>query len=467
MKIFAVILSGGVGARLWPVSRELRPKPFMRLLDGETLLQKTFRRAASLPGVSEIVTVTNEELYFMTVDDYAGANSAGLQTSFILEPFSRNTAAAVAIAASAIAQRHGDNAIMLVLPADHLISLEEQFVEAVHRAAQLAADNYLVTFGIKPTAPETGYGYIEFDGHTVLRFVEKPSRERAEQYLESGNYLWNAGMFCFRAGALLQEMQAHAPAVMASVRECMDAGLPEQGPLRLDPQCFAQVPDISIDYALMERSARVAVVPCDIGWSDIGSWTALSAMTPADEYGNTAIGEVLWSDAENCHVQSEDRVIGVVGARGLVIVDTPDALLVADRHRVQDVKAIVAQLKERKHEAHRIHTVVHRPWGTYSVLSDGPHCKVKRLEVKPGAALSLQMHHHRSEHWIVVSGTAHATNGSELLVLHANDSTIIPLGQQHRLENKGDAPLVIIEVQTGGYLGEDDIVRFDDRYGRG
>ncbi|HEY5800223.1 MAG TPA: mannose-1-phosphate guanylyltransferase/mannose-6-phosphate isomerase [Burkholderiaceae bacterium] len=470
MTIIPIILSGGVGARLWPVSREMHPKPFMRLADGESLLQKTFARAAALPGVSEIITVTNRELYFKTEDDYRAVNSAGIATSFILEPFGRNTAPAIAMASLLAADVHGDDALLLVFPADHLISKHDAFEQAVDKACVLARDGHLVTFGIEPSAPETGYGYIEADGHSVKRFVEKPTLEKAQEYLASGRYLWNAGMFCFRAGTLLAQMEQHAPDVLAAARACMAASdrarKSKSIQIELDGATFKQAPDISIDYALMERSTEVAVVNCDIGWSDIGSWSAISDLVAVDERGNGVVGEVVLHDATDCYVQSADRVVSAVGVKNLMIIDTPDALLVVDRSRVQDVKQIVTQLKARSHEAYKLHRLVHRPWGTYTVLGEGTRFKIKRIEVKPGGTLSLQMHHHRSEHWVVVNGIAKVVNGDNEFLVRTNESTFIPAGHKHRLENPGKTDLVMIEVQSGEYLGEDDIVRFQDDYGR-
>ncbi len=470
MSIIPVILSGGVGARLWPVSRELHPKPFMRLADGASLLQKAFTRAAALPDVVDVLTVTNRDLYFKTEDEYRAVNTAGLPTSFILEPFGRNTAPAIAVAAAQVAFVHGEDALLLVLPADHLIADQHAFAHAVVQASQLARDGYLVTFGIAPNAPETGYGYIEADGCTVKRFVEKPNLVKAKEYVASGQYYWNAGMFCFRAGTFLAQMREHAPEVLTSALACLAASEKAQKSnsiqVELDIESFKCVPDISIDYALMERSSKVAVVACDIGWSDIGSWSAISDLVAVDERGNGILGEVLLHDASNCYIQSDTRVVSAVGVENLIVIDTADALLVVDRSRVQDVKQIVSQLKALSHESYKAHREVHRPWGTYTVIEEGVRFKIKRIEVKPGASLSLQMHHHRSEHWIVVSGMAKVINGQSEFLVNTNESTFIPAGHKHRLENPGVKDLVMIEVQSGEYLGEDDIVRFEDHYGR-
>ena len=470
MRLVPVILCGGAGSRLWPVSREHHPKPFIRLADGQSLLQKAFLRGAQLPGVDEVLTVTNRELFFKTEDEFREVNSNKIATSFILEPFGRNTSAAIAAAALHIAKTHGPGTAMLVLAADHLIADQSAFAAAVEVAMTLAQTGSLVTFGIQPEAAETGYGYIETNGSKVVRFVEKPSLEKAEEYLAIGNFLWNSGMFCFQAGAMLKAMQKHCPDILAATQTCLDQSRTAVGKafaeITLDPETFGAIPDDSIDYSVMERSDEIVVVPCDIGWSDIGSWSALGDLSPADEGGNRIDGEAQLHDVTNCYVQSSKRLIGAVGINNLIIVDTPDALLVADKSRAQDVKKIFAALKLKGHDAHKHHLTVHRPWGTYTVLEEDTSFKLKRIEVKPGGQLSLQMHHHRSEHWIVVSGNARVVNGDKELDLESNQSTYIPAGHKHRLENKGLETLVMIEVQCGSYLGEDDIVRFQDNYGR-
>ncbi|HET7731218.1 MAG TPA: mannose-1-phosphate guanylyltransferase/mannose-6-phosphate isomerase [Usitatibacter sp.] len=470
MRLIPTILCGGAGSRLWPVSRELHPKPFIRLADGESLLHKAFLRGARQAGAAEVLTVTNRELLFKTRDEYAEVNLAAMPTSFILEPFGRGTAAAVAAAALRVAAVHGEDAVMLVLPADHLIADEAAFAAAVAEASRLAQSGRLVTFGIRPEGPETGYGYIEASGRDVVRFVEKPTLEVARTYVESGRFLWNSGMFCFTAGTLLAEMEQHCPDVLQAVRACLERSTIAQGAgfsqLELEPESFARVPDISVDYALMERSRRVAVVPCSIGWSDIGSWSAIGDLTAPDAQQNRVEGRAFLHEVTSCYIRGEGRIVGAVGVDNLLIIDTADALLVAGRAHAQDVKQIFAQLKAQGHEAHRLHRTVHRPWGTYTVLEEGPGFKIKRIEVKPGASLSLQMHHHRSEHWVVVSGSAKVVNGERELTVATNESTFIPAGNKHRLENPGHHDLVMIEVQSGPYLGEDDIVRFDDKYGR-
>jgi mannose-1-phosphate guanylyltransferase len=488
MKLIPTILCGGAGSRLWPVSRELHPKPFIRLADGQSLLQKAWLRGVAMADVADTLTVTNRELFFKTEDEYreaAGNKHADIANSFILEPFGRNTAPAIVAAALHVSETHGADALMLILPADHLIADQPAFVDAVGQATSLAQQGYLVTFGIRPDMPETGYGYIETDqsaplmdgegsneqaGFRVKRFVEKPGIDKAREYVESGRYLWNSGMFCFSAGTLIKEMQAHSPAILSATRDCLQQSRRTEGKgytqINIDPDAFKQVPDDSIDYAIMEKSSNVAVVPCSIGWSDIGSWSALGDLTEADAQGNRIEGDVMLHDVSHCYIQSNQRLVGAVGVSNLIIIDTPDAMLVADRSRAQDVKHLYANLKSQSHEAYKLHTTVHRPWGTYTVLEEGPRFKIKRIVVKPMARLSLQMHHHRSEHWIVVSGMARVVNGDQELFVRINESTYIPAGHKHRLENPGVVDLVMIEVQSGEYLGEDDIVRFDDVYGR-
>lgn len=469
-KLIPTILCGGAGSRLWPVSREEHPKPFIRLADGRSLLQKAFLRGAQLQGTAEVLVVSNRELLFKMKDEFREIDQGLTPLSYILEPFGRNTAAAVASAALRVARTHGDGAVMLVLAADHLITDQDAFATAVSKAMTLAEGGKLVTFGIQPDAPETGYGYIEADGNQVLRFVEKPSLEVAKDYLVSGRFLWNSGMFCFTAGSILAELQAHCPEVLRGVQTCLDQSPQAEGKgfaqIELEADSFAAVPDISIDYAVMEKSSHVAVVPCHIGWSDIGSWTALGDLGKPDAAGNCIEGDVLLHNVSNCFIKSDERLVGAVGVDNLVIVDTPDALLVADKSHVQDVKHIYAGLKAQGHQAYKLHRTVHRPWGTYTVLEEGDRFKIKRIVVKPGASLSLQMHHHRSEHWIVVRGAARIINGDKDIFVSTNESTYIPAGHKHRLENPGVIDLVLIEVQSGEYLGEDDIVRFQDNYGR-
>lgn len=477
MNLIPVLLSGGVGSRLWPISREAHPKPFMKLADGQSLLQKTFLRAAQLPYVTEIITVTNRELLFKTEDDYSNVHKKNLNQGFILEPFGRNTAAAIAVAALHLRETHGTDAHMLVLAADHLIQDQVAFEAAVHNAMELSGQGWLVTFGIQPTHPETGFGYLEAGpalktgpGLRVARFVEKPDVNTAAQYLAAGSYFWNSGMFCFKVDTVLNELQEHAPELLAMAATSIAASRLAQASgyrcLTLDTHSFEAVPDISFDYAVMEHSERVVTVPCDIGWSDVGSWNTISELTAADSDGNRCNGEVLVHDASNNYVQSESRLTALIGVEDLLIVDTPDALMIAHKDRAQDVKHIVAQLKDSSHTLHRLHNTVHRPWGTYTTLEEGERFKIKRIVVKPKASLSLQLHHHRSEHWIVVSGMALVVNDEQTMMLAANESTYIRAGHQHRLQNPGVIDLIMIEVQSGDYVGEDDIVRIEDVYGR-
>lgn len=470
MQILPVIISGGAGSRLWPLSRDMHPKPFITLPDGSSLIGQTYRRAAALRGVERILTVTNRELLFLTSDVYADTKAPALENTFLLEPFGRDTAAAVALATNEVSEMQGEDTILLVLPSDHLIQDECAFALAVERAAKLAAQGQIVTFGIRPARAETGYGYIEVNGEEVRRFIEKPDAERAAEYLASGTTFWNSGMFCFAAGTMLEAMEAHCPDILAGVRAASTAArrLVSEGRtvLEVDAKEFAAVPAISIDYAVMEKVGNVSCVPVECGWSDIGSWAAISELVKADEDGNRATGETVIESSTNCFVHSESRLVGLVGVSDLLVIDTADALLVAHKERAQEVKLLYNNLKESNHEAARLHRTAHRPWGSYTVLEEGDRFKIKRIVVKPGASLSLQAHHHRSEHWVVVSGTALVVNGDEEILLSTNQSTYIPCGYKHRLENPGILPLVLIEVQSGDYLGEDDIIRFDDVYGR-
>jgi len=473
MLLNPIILSGGAGTRLWPVSRKAHPKPFMTLVDGESLAEKTFRRAMAVAEGGEIITVTSRDYYFYTRDLYNRIAGDESQHPFLLEPVGRNTAPAIALAAFYLAAKSGPDSIMLVLPADHLIKDENGFRLAVQKAAVLAQNGYLVTFGIHPTQPETGYGYIRrgaaitgSDGHKVAAFVEKPDAATALAYVASGEYEWNSGMFAFTAQTYLHALAEHAPDIHASVLQCWKGMNQNKLPLEIPQDLFEQCPGISIDYAVMEKARNTAVVGADIGWSDIGSWKAISELYESDAAGNRIHGKAVVVESYDCFVQSDKRLIAAVGVRDLVIVDTGDAVLVAHRDKAQDVKEVVNQLTSLEHESAVYHQTVHRPWGSYSILEDADDCKVKRLVVKPGQVLSLQLHHKRSEHWTVVRGTAKVRLGDREFLLRANESTYIPVGTQHRLENPGTEDVHLIEVQTGSYFGEDDIVRFEDIYGR-
>jgi len=471
--LLPVILSGGVGARLWPVSRQTLPKPFIELPDGGTLLQKTLQRAAALDGVGRVLTITNQECYFLTRDAYAAAN-VHVDHDYLLEPMGRNTAPAIAAAAWHAARHYGEDTVLLALPADHLIVNQACFSQAVACASALAREGWLVTFGIVPTRPETGYGYIEeghdriagTDARQVVRFVEKPDAHTAREYLESGCYTWNSGMFCFTAGSIITALREHASEVWAAVDRTLQESDLDAAPIALNEAAFALAPDVSIDYAVMEHAANMAVIRTEFDWSDVGSWRTVAELVEPDARGNRVNGETLLVDVENCYIQSESRIVAGIGLENLLVVDTPDALLVAHQSRAQDVKTLVKQLKHESPAVTDHHRTVHRPWGTYTVLEEGSNFKIKRIEVKPGASLSLQMHHHRSEHWIVVSGTAKVINGEQELLVGTNESTYIPAGHKHRLENPGVLDLVMIEIQSGQYLGENDIVRFQDIYGR-
>lgn len=469
------IIAGGSGTRLWPVSRHAMPKPFIRLQDGQTLLQKTLLRAAGVTHSEALLTVVNRELLFRFLDDYRALEQQG-QCELILEPFGRNTAAAVLLCALRVREMQGGPALLLVLPADHLIQDEQAFAEAVGRASELAQQGYLVTFGLQPEYAETGFGYIRTAealgnaGHRVAEFTEKPDLATAQKFVAGGKHLWNSGMFCMSADTLLAEAAEHAPDLLrqveASWAQVQRSSGTDHGQIELDADSFAAVGDVSIDVALMERSSRVAVVPCRLGWSDIGSWQAVSQLLPAGENGNRTQGEVMLHDVRNCYIDSPSRLTAAVGVEGLVVIDTPDALLIAREDRSQEVKVIAERLKAAEHPAFLGHLTSVRPWGTYTVLNDSDGYKIKRIVVRPGASLSLQAHHHRSEHWIVVSGTAEVVNGEHTFLLRTNESTFIRVGEKHRLSNPGLIELVLIEVQCGEYLGEDDIVRYEDVYGR-
>jgi mannose-1-phosphate guanylyltransferase/mannose-6-phosphate isomerase len=478
-KLVPILLSGGAGTRLWPVSREAHPKPFMQMADGQSLLQKTFVRAARLDGVDTIMTVTNREYFFKTRDDYdaLGKDDPAHSKTFLLEPLGRNTAPAVALSALWLSEQWGPDTVMLVLAADHLIEGDEAFGNAVRIAGELAAAGQLVTFGVTPTAPETGYGYIErgaatkiAGGYDVARFVEKPPLETAQRYVVSGRHFWNSGIFCFTAKTILTELKKHSPRIHEGAQACWTKTKARKHAdgtvIEIDQESFAGLPDLSIDYAVMEKSDRVSMVPAGFSWSDIGSWSAVSGLVRPDAAGNSVVGEAVLVDAENTFIRADGRMVAAVGTRNLIIVDTPDALLVADRDRTQDVKKVVEQLKLQKHESYKVHRTVTRPWGTYTVLEEGERFKIKRIVVKPGGILSLQMHHHRSEHWVVVSGIAKVVRDEDTYFVNVNESTFIPAGRKHRVENSGMLDLVMIEVQSGDYLGEDDIVRFEDYYGR-
>ncbi|HXC60568.1 MAG TPA: mannose-1-phosphate guanylyltransferase/mannose-6-phosphate isomerase [Steroidobacteraceae bacterium] len=468
LNITPVILSGGMGTRLWPLSRELYPKQLLPLVGKETMLQQTVQRLAGIE-VSAPIVVCNEAHRFLVAEQLRQIQCT--PQAILLEPIGRNTAPAVALAALSAQPE----SLLLVLPADHVIPKVDAFAAAVRLAAASAHAGRMVTFGIVPTAPETGYGYIrkqagdtaaEAGVHRVAQFVEKPTLERAQQFLEQGGYYWNSGMFLFKASVYLDELQRLAPDILESARASLTAAARDLDFVRIDQKAFEACRSDSIDYAVMEKTAEAVVVPLDAGWSDVGSWSALHDAMPGDADGNVTHGDVMMEDTAGCYLYSGNRLVSAVGLRNHVVVETKDAILVAPKDRVQDVKKLVARLKAQGRYEHSLHREVFRPWGSYDSIDNGDRFQVKRLCIKPGAQLSLQLHHHRAEHWVVVSGTARITCGEKQFLLEENQSTYIPVGVKHRIENPGKIPLHIIEVQSGGYLGEDDIVRFEDRYGR-
>jgi mannose-1-phosphate guanylyltransferase/mannose-6-phosphate isomerase len=461
-----VLLSGGSGTRLWPLSRELYPKQFLPLGGDDTMLQATWQRVAPIATAAPIV-LANEEHRFLVAEQL---RQIGAPTpAIVLEPIGRNTAPAIAAAAMQ-AMAGDDDPLLLVLPSDHVIRDADAFRDAVAAAIPAARQGALVTFGILPTAPETGFGYIQAaagdDGiRPVARFVEKPDAATAATYLEAGGYYWNSGMFLFRASRYLEQLQRFRPDIAAAARKAFDHAVVDGDFIRLDREAFAACPADSIDYAVMERTDAAMVLPVDIGWSDLGSWSALWDVAIRDADGNASFGDVIAVDSRNSYVHAR-RLVALVGVDDLVVVETDDAVLVARKDRVQQVKDVVTQLKDGGRSQAALHREVHRPWGSYDSVDVGARFQVKRIKVKPGARLSLQSHTQRAEHWIVVSGTARVTRDDEVFDLQADQSTYIPLGARHRLENPGTQMLELIEVQSGDYLGEDDIVRYDDVYGR-
>lgn len=476
-RLVPVVLSGGRGTRLWPISREARPKTFLKMSHGRSLLQDTLLRAASLRP-RDIVIATNENYYFQTDEEIDGIREAlrNINVHYLLEPDCRGTAPAIRMAAHCIRERLGQDALLLVLPSDHVIHNEAAFRQAVERAAEAAEHGSLVALGVSPTAAETAFGYIQCDasGHLprvgkARRFVEKPCRRDAEKFVASGEYAWNSGIFCFTVasiehayGRYASDIENRVAPTWAGTRR--PVGM--QNALRYDAAAFARMPENSIDYAVMEKADNVAVVRADLEWQDIGSWETMSRLVKSDESGNRVVGKAIMVHAHDNYIQSDGRLVAAVGVSGLVIVDTPDALLVGAQDDLQAVGAVADRLRLDRDDAGLVHRTVHRPWGTYTVIADNENHKVKRLCVKPGAALSLQMHHFRTEHWVVIEGVAQVTRGDQIFTLAPRQSTVIPAGCAHRIENAGEVDVVIVETQTGTYLGEDDIVRLDDAYGR-
>lgn len=477
-RVQPVILSGGVGTRLWPRSREAYPKQFLPLVGQRTLFQETVERVGGITDdaleIQQPVVVCNELHRFLVAEQL---NQIGYdQPDILLEPVGRNTAPALTVAAIQVAERQGEDCILVVMPADHYIADLPGFRHCVRRAVAVAGEGLIVTLGIVPDKPETGYGYIRKgqagygdDAYELEAFVEKPDLERAMNYVTSGDYFWNSGLFVLQAAVWLEAIGKHRPEILERAKTAVVKAKRDGNFLRLDRDAFAACPSDSIDYAVMEKlsgSRRAAVIPMNVGWCDLGSWTALAEVHPCDDDGNVVQGDIFTRDTRNSLLYSENRFVAALGVEDLLVVDTPDAVLVAHKGKAQDIRAITEYLLASERSEHRFHRRVHRPWGNYEAIGSGPRYQVKRIEVKPGASLSLQMHHHRAEHWIVVRGTARVTRGEETFLLTENQSTYIPLGVTHRLENPGTIPLEIIEVQSGSYLGEDDIVRFEDRYHR-
>ena len=468
--LIPLILSGGSGTRLWPVSRKNQPKQFLSMTGEGTLFQQTVARTRQLPGIAAPIVVASEDHRFLAAEQLLESRIEG--ATIVLEPMARNTAPAIALGALQALATDPD-AMLLVLPADHLIGDTKSFIDAVESALVIARKGWLVTFGIRPDRPETGFGYIRRaesigdDAYRVEKFVEKPDLAKAQSYLDDGHYDWNSGMFLFQAARYLEELEQHAPEMLAAVRAAHASAQIDLDFVRVNHDSFAAVPDNSIDYAVMEKTSRAAVIPVNCAWSDIGSWDALWLAGEHDQNGNVREGDTLTVNTSNSLLRSHDRhLIATVGVNDLIVVTTPDATLVAHRDAAQDVKRIVDQLKAAGRSEHSLHRVVRRPWGSYDSLEVSSRFQVKRIMVKAGASLSLQKHHHRAEHWIVVSGTAEVTCDDRVFLLSENQSTYIPLGSVHRLRNPGKLPLELIEVQSGSYLGEDDIVRLDDVYGR-
>jgi mannose-1-phosphate guanylyltransferase len=457
-----LILCGGSGTRLWPISRTLLPKQFVALFDGQSLFQKTVLRNQAF--CDQFLIVSNQEQYFLALDQMQALQKSPndvFNSQFVLESVARNTAPAIALACMAVDPEE----IVFVTPSDHLIKDQVAYEAAVAKAEVLAKQNQLVTFGIKPTYPETGFGYIEADGLDVLSFKEKPELALAESYLQQGNFYWNSGMFCFKAGVFLAELATHAPEMHQA---CLEAyALTDKGDfLRIPMDAMQAIPADSIDYAVMEQSALVKVIPSDIGWSDLGSFESLDQELPKDENGNTFIEKGVLLNAKNNLIIGSQRTIVLIDLEDLMVIDSEDALLIAPKGSGQKIKTVVETLKQQGSDLPQIHRTAHRPWGTYTVLESEEKYKIKRIVVKPGKTLSLQKHLHRSEHWVVVSGTAMVTVGEEVSMVRPNESTYIPIGEKHRLANEGRLDLVLIEAQVGEYTGEDDIIRFEDHYGR-
>jgi mannose-1-phosphate guanylyltransferase / mannose-6-phosphate isomerase len=478
-----IILSGGNGSRLWPVSREAHPKPFIRFNnDPYSLIQKTYQRAVNIPNIEKIITVTNFEYYYQTKKELNDLDQQGIakKFNFILEPCSRNTAPAIAFSALFVNKFISPEAVLLVLPADHIILNQDKFNLSVEKAHQLAKKELITTFGIIPYKPETAYGYIQYlkskklaSAYKVVNFHEKPLSEEAQSFIEQGNYLWNSGIFCFSAQTFLNTLKQYIPELYFNIIHCWKLSVKKNrtsyDKLNLDEQSFYKLNNISIDYALMEKAKNIAVIPADFGWSDIGSWDALNTLLKPEENGNRIVGNACLQETYNTTIYNQSspgRLIAAIGIENLTIVDSNDALLICKHTHIQKVKQLVEKLKLSGHEIYRYHQTVYRPWGHYTILDQGPNYKLKRITVHQGASLSLQLHQYRSEYWVVVAGIATVENNHQKIILKENESTFIPLGNKHCLNNFNNKDLVLIELQVGSYLGEDDIIRFKDNYDR-
>jgi len=464
LKAFPILLAGGTGSRLWPISRELYPKQLVNLVGAESLIQNTIKRLIPDLNAEDVRVVCGED-HFHEISRHLEEIHVPAEGKIITEPCGRNTAPAILLATLNILKTEKD-ALLLVFPSDHVIRDIDEFRKRLKKAMSLAMKDHIVTFGIKPSSPETGYGYIEGikdingDALAIKRFVEKPDEKTARRYVNAGNFFWNSGMFAFRASVLIKEFEAYEPDMLKKVQEMVSDGV------KIPAERYRELPDLSIDYAIMERTKRGIVLPSDFGWSDIGSWESLYDFLPKGENNNVVEGDVILKDTRNCFIKGNNRLIVANDLENIVIVETPDTVFVSDLHNSKNVKSIVADLKKEGRKEYKAHTKVYRPWGTYTILEENDNTKIKRIVVYPGAKLSLQMHHHRSEHWIVVHGTAKIINGDQTIYLEENQSTYVPKTSRHRLENPGKIDLHLIEVQMGNYLEEDDIVRFDDDFGR-
>lgn len=466
MKIIVTIISGGVGSRLWPVSRKNFPKPFIKLNDGESLLQKTLLRSLNLNSIVEILTVTSQELFYLTMNEYQSIHTS-IPKNFILEPCGKNTGPAIISASLDIKERYGENALMLILPADHIIQNNVSFQQAVKEAISFALAGKLVAFGITPDSPNTSYGYIQFAGNSVKSFIEKPNKKIAEQCILSGDFRWNSGMYCFSIKTFLEEVKLHTNTIFEKInlsiaksyREMVSGSLI----LFLD-KSFSNVDDISIDYALFEKSKNISVVHCDVGWNDVGSWEALTNLIHEDNHGNRSKGKVFFQDTKNSSIYSNNRLVCLLGVNNLIVIETDDAVLILDKSKSQEVKSIYSFLRNEKNDLYEWHKQVHRPWGNFTVLFKSENFKVKHILIKAQEEISLQKHNFRSEHWIIVRGIATIINDGKKVHLRENESTYIPQGVVHQVINETDNELEIIEVQSGSYINEDDIIRIQDKY---